>query len=97
MKIPPRMALPGFAATLIAVGCVGSPVRQQVGELDQGTRIWTQMCSRCHNRRPAPEFTAEQWPIIVNHMRTRSDLTKSEAQAVASFLRRLREGANPSR
>ncbi len=91
------MALPGFAATLIAVGCVGSPVRQQVGELDQGTRIWTQMCSRCHNRRPAPEFTAEQWPIIVNHMRTRSDLTKSEAQAVASFLRRLREGANPSR
>ena len=90
------MALLGVAATLINVGCAGSPVQQQVGELDQGARIWTQMCSRCHNRREAPEFTAEQWPIIVNHMRSRSDLTKSEAQAVASFLQRLR-GANPSR
>ncbi len=97
MKIPPRMTLLGFAAALMAVGCAGSPVQQQVGEVNQGTRIWTDMCARCHNRRPASEFTAEQWPIIVNHMRSRSDLTKSEAQAVASFLRRLREQANPSR
>ena len=97
MKIPHRMALLGFAAALITVGCAGSTVQQQVGELDQGTRIWTEMCTRCHNRRAAPEFTAEQWPIIVNHMRTRADLTKSEAQAVASFLRQLREQANPSR
>ncbi len=91
------MALLGFAAALIAVGCAGSPAQQQVGELNQGARIWTGMCARCHNRRSASEFTAEQWPIIVNHMRTLSDLTESEAQAVASFLRELRERANASR
>ena len=97
MRIPHRKSLLGFAAALIAVGCAGSPVQQQVGEVDQGALIWTGMCTRCHNRRSALEFTAEQWPIIVSHMRTRADLTRSEAQAVASFLRRLREQVNPSR
>ncbi len=95
MKIPHRMALLGFAVSLMAVGCAGSTGQQRVADVDQGARIWTQTCVRCHNRRAAPEFTAEQWPIIVNHMRTRADLTKSEAEAVASFVRGLRERVNP--
>ena len=48
-------------------------------------------CARCHNLRPASEFASEQWPIIVNHMRTRQDLTKSDAEAVAVFLQELVE------
>ena len=38
---------------------------------------------------------AEQWPIIMNHMRTRQDLTKSDAEAVAAFLQQLAERASP--
>ena len=89
------MALPGIVAATTAVGSAGAPVQEQVSAADEGARVWSGTCPRCHSRRQAPEFTAEQWPIIVNHMRTRADLTRSEAQAVAAFLQRLRASSSP--
>ena len=51
-----------------------------------GARIWLATCDRCHNARPASEFTAEQWPVMVAHVRSRAHLTRSEARAVTAFL-----------
>ena len=95
MKIRHLITLPGLAAALLAVGCAGAPVQGQVATVEEGARVWRMTCARCHNLRPATEFTSEQWPIIVNHMRTRQDLTKSDAEAVAAFLQQLAERASP--
>lgn len=47
----------------------------------------------CHNARPGSEFDSRQWPIIVSHMRTHADLTRSDADAVAVFLSAVAEEA----
>jgi hypothetical protein len=58
--------------------------------------LWSRTCSHCPNLHPAPEFTAEQWSVIVTHMRTHGDLTQSEAVAIAEYLRSVRERSTSS-
>lgn len=91
MKSGLRLALPLILGAFLALGCAGAPVQEEAtaSESRQGAEIWRTTCNRCHNARPATEFTAEQWPVIVNHMRTRADLTRMEAAAVTAFLQEL--------
>lgn len=82
------------ALMITGAGCAASapaetPAAPAADMAEQGARIWSVTCARCHNLRPASEFTAAEWPIIVDHMRTRQELTRSEAQAVAAFLEEL--------
>lgn len=83
----------GSLVALLALGCAGAPVQEEPStagtdaSVEEGARIWSGTCNRCHNLRPPDEFTAEQWPVIVSHMRTRADLTRSQAEAVTAFLR----------
>ena len=95
MKTRYHTRFPGIAALLLFAGCAGAPSSQQVSAADDGARIWRMTCARCHNLRPVPEFAAEQWPIIVSHMRTRADLTKSDAEAVATFLQGVADRSAP--
>jgi len=84
----------GIAAVVLAAGCASGPMQGQGAAgmtADSGAQLWGNTCSRCHNQRSAQEFTAQQWPLIVNHMRTHQDLTKSEAEAIAAYLVRLTE------
>ena len=85
----------GILATALSVGpllggCASAAVQEQpmaISEIAQmGARIWLATCDRCHNARPASEFTAEQWPVLVAHVRSRAHLTRSEARAVTAFL-----------
>lgn len=87
MRIP--TTLPLLAIATILAGCAGASPPESTSEVARGTRVWSATCSRCHERRPARQFTPDQWSVIVKHMRTRADLTKSEAEAVAAYLRRL--------
>jgi nitrate/TMAO reductase-like tetraheme cytochrome c subunit len=80
----------GIAAVVLLAGCASAQMGQDT-TADIGARLWSNTCARCHNMRAAPEFAAQQWPIIVNHMRTHQDLTKSEAEAIAAYLVRLTE------
>lgn len=61
-------------------------MRTEAGHRERGARVWAAACGQCHNLRPPTQFDAVQWPVIVNHMRTRADLTRAEAQVVAAFL-----------
>ena len=51
-----------------------------------GVQIWSENCGRCHNLRPANEFSNQQWAVIVHHMRTRANLTGEEEREVTKFL-----------
>lgn len=53
---------------------------------ESGVQLWGRTCSRCHNARPVGERTDREWAIIVNHMRARANLMKSDARAILDFL-----------
>jgi cytochrome c5 len=51
---------------------------------DEGTRIFQQNCSRCHN---APEgFSPRISGTIIRHMRVRASLSKHDEEALLRFL-----------
>lgn len=49
-------------------------------------QVWTNNCTRCHSARPSAERADAQWTVIVNHMRARANLTKTQAWLATSFL-----------
>ena len=52
----------------------------------EGAKIYNENCGRCHNPRPAEDYTASEWSVIMPHMRERAHLTRSETLAVEMFL-----------
>ena len=52
----------------------------------EGAMLYAANCGRCHNMRSSTERTDAQWRVIVSHMRTRANLTRSEAEALRAFL-----------
>jgi len=85
MKRSIRFALMGVMAT-VAGACASAGQSDQMASAENGARVWRMKCGMCHNARPASEFDAREWPVIVSHMRTRAELTRTEAAAVAAFL-----------
>lgn len=92
-----------LAAVVVSAGCglgTAGPPAPAVAEgvvpreaLEaEGARIWRMTCDQCHTLRLPEEYSAAQWDVIVSHMRTRADLTRSEAEAVRAFLREAAEG-----
>lgn len=55
--------------------------------LGRGAEIWATNCVRCHNARPSVERTDAEWGVIVNHMRARANMTKTQARMATLFLR----------
>lgn len=89
MPIAALAALLLLAAPLLLSGCAGGPSPEGTTAMERGARIWAGTCNRCHSLRPPAQFTPDQWSVIVSHMRTKADLTRGEAQAVAAYLRRV--------
>jgi hypothetical protein len=58
-----------------------------VEEGPDAAKLWAQSCSRCHNLRPAKQFSDAQWDTIVHHMRIRGNITGSDARLIAEFLK----------
>jgi len=84
----------GMAALSLVAACASVTVQERDMPgmtADSGARLWSMTCAHCHNLRSASEFSAQQWPIIVNHMRTHADLSKSEAETIAAYLVSLSE------
>lgn len=99
MNARTRTTLPALVAgALLMAGCAGSAVQEEAGTASarDGARIWSATCNNCHNLRQGTEYSAEEWPVIVKHMRTRAGLTKSKAEAVAAFLQNVAENAQGS-
>lgn len=84
--------------SLFLIGCLTilggpEPATAQTSErVTRGAQLWNTTCNRCHNRRVPTERTDRQWDVIVSHMRTRANLTKSEVDAIAAFLKTVNDG-----
>jgi len=52
----------------------------------QGAKVYSENCGRCHNARPAEEYTKKEWSVVIPHMRAKAHMTGKEALAVEAFL-----------
>ncbi len=54
--------------------------------IGRGAELFSRTCQRCHNPRGPAERTDREWVIIMQHMRTRANLTREQANLVRDFL-----------
>jgi hypothetical protein len=87
MKVPnQKYKLSTCLALLISfvilgfAGCTTNPRNMGRAEL------WQQNCMRCHNLRPADEFSDAEWEIIMLQMRTHTHLPAYESKMILEFL-----------
>ncbi len=52
----------------------------------KGAKVYSENCGRCHNARPAEEYSKKEWSVVIPHMRAKAHLTGKEALAVEAFL-----------
>ncbi|MBO6514865.1 MAG: c-type cytochrome [Phycisphaerales bacterium] len=55
-------------------------------DVTAGARVYNENCSRCHNARPVQEFHADEWSVIVPHMREKAHLSGTEAKQLEAFI-----------
>lgn len=77
------MAL-GAALALALLPAPGAA--QAATGMAEGAKLYGENCMRCHTARSPMERTDREWVTIVNHMRARANLRRSEARAVITFL-----------
>ncbi|PCJ51140.1 MAG: hypothetical protein COA74_01390 [Gammaproteobacteria bacterium] len=51
-----------------------------------GAKLYGDNCGRCHNPRPAEEYSKKEWSVVIPHMRAKAHMTGKEALAVEAFL-----------
>lgn len=56
------------------------------GDFQQGLKIWSENCGRCHNIRGPKDMRNDQWITTMFHMRVRAGLTGQETRDVLTFL-----------
>lgn len=52
----------------------------------EGARLYSENCGRCHNPRPASDYTKREWSVVMPHMREKAHMTGTESLAVEAFL-----------
>ena len=58
----------------------------EAGNFSNGSRIWADNCTRCHNLRGPKELRDDQWISTTFHMRVRGGLTGQETRDIITFL-----------
>lgn len=86
-----------LAVVLVLAGLVVSRVtnaqesemsqQEQIAQRARGAQAWANQCGRCHNIRPANEFTDDIWDVSVNHMRIRGNIPPSVIRDIKAFLK----------
>ena len=75
-----------FAVAVVFTGIIGCASKMPISQ-KPGAMLWGENCGRCHNVRPPASLTDGQWEVAVLHMRTRANLTATEAEKIVSFLK----------
>ena len=52
----------------------------------KGAKVYSENCGRCHNARPAEEYSKKEWSVVMPHMRAKAHMTGKETLAVEAFL-----------
>ena len=79
-----------FAVFLLTLGGLVTVAKAaefpEAGNFSNGSKVWADNCSRCHNMRGPKELRDDQWITTAYHMRLRAGLTGQETRDVITFL-----------
>ena len=79
-----------FLLPLIAISLNVKSVQAANGDepslIAKGAKLYNENCARCHNPRPAEEYSKKEWSVVIPHMRAKAHMTGKEAMAVEAFL-----------
>ena len=59
---------------------------QTTNVIAEGARLYNEDCGRCHNPRPASDYSKSEWSVVMPHMREKAHMTGKEALAVEAFI-----------
>ncbi len=83
----------GFAGPTADTSAVSDVSRTVAGvdttlaaRIGQGAQVFSRTCQRCHDPRGPAERTDREWVMIMQHMRTRANLTGKQASLALEFL-----------
>jgi mono/diheme cytochrome c family protein len=79
-----KLFIPAVALVLSAFSVQAQHVDSSL--VGQGAKVYSENCGRCHNARPAEEYTKREWSVVIPHMRAKAHMTGKEALAVEAFL-----------
>lgn len=52
-----------------------------------GAQLWGENCVRCHNAPPPQAYSNEQWDVIKQHMRIRTNITQEKMEKIIAFIK----------
>ncbi|MBL4941275.1 MAG: cytochrome c [Colwellia sp.] len=85
-----KLVLPFIIITVSALTLSTFSVSAQAASdgslVAKGAKLYSENCGRCHNPRPAEEYTKREWSVVMPHMRAKAHMTGKEALAVEAFL-----------
>lgn len=84
-----------MASLLYSFSSVQAASFPEPGNFANGSRVWADNCSRCHNIRSPEELRDDQWITTAFHMRVRAGLTGQETRDVITFLQGSNTKAAP--
>jgi len=80
-----KLLLPLITLTLSAFSVQAQHVSDP-SLVAKGAKIYSENCGRCHNARPAEEYSKKEWSVVMPHMRAKAHMTGKETLAVEAFL-----------
>jgi len=84
------------AAMLLAASGSFAADYPEAGNFSNGSKIWADNCTRCHNLRGPKELRDDQWISTTFHMRVRGGLTGQEVRDIITFLQASNTKAVPA-
>lgn len=80
------ICIPGFLLVLIMAQPLYAFDYPEPGNAAEGSKVWSENCTRCHNMRSPTDLRDDQWVTTMFHMRIRAGLTGQEARDVLTFM-----------
>ena len=74
------------ALFVFSVLSIQTQAADTTSSIAEGAKLYSENCSRCHNARPASDYTKKEWSVVMPHMREKAHMTGNEALAVEKFL-----------
>ena len=60
--------------------------RGDVAQLERGRKVFASRCIECHTLPNISEHSAAAWPVILDRMSKRADLTPAERSALQIYI-----------
>jgi hypothetical protein len=76
-----------LVATIVAIGALnGCAAGKATQSAKTGSQLWSENCGRCHNAPSGSVYSADQWEVLVMHMKTRTMIPDADCQKILGFL-----------